>query len=288
MKDLSFSFLTTGLIQVLNIATGLLAARLLLPEGRGELAALLLWPGLLAELGSLGLYDAVLYRAATRTENPRALFAAMAALTAVLSIVLIGIGFIVLPIVFAKHGDNMLTLALYFMCGFLPTYFTSLFSSGLFQGQIQITAWNVLRLLVPATYLIILSSLLLATGTNVADFAAAYVAAQAVAGVTGIVMIARRGWLSLRPDTSVIKGLLSYGIRVHFGEILYSMRQRLDQAAIAYWLPSADLGLYAVAIAFMSRYRISKASHEANLQRLADAAAAGEAANERGALPETP
>ncbi|MFO1013801.1 MAG: MFS transporter [Caulobacteraceae bacterium] len=48
------------------------------------------------------------------------------------------------------------------------------------------------------------------------------------------------------------------------------------------------LGLYAVAIAFMSRYRISKASHEANLQRLADAAAAGEAANERGALPETP
>lgn len=248
MKDLSFSFLTTGLIQVLNIVTGLLAARLLLPEGRGELAALLLWPGLLAELGSLGLYDALLYRAATRTESPRALFAAMAALATALSIVLIGIGFIVLPVVFAKHGEDMLTLALYFMCGFLPTYFTSLFTSGLFQGQLQITAWNILRLLVPATYLAILGSLLLAAGTDVADFAAAYVAAQAIAGITGVVFVARRGWLALKPDMRVIKGLLSYGVKVHFGEILYSLRQRLDQAAIAYWLPSAELGLYAVAL----------------------------------------
>lgn len=248
MKDLSFSFLTTGLIQGLNIVTGLLAARLLLPEGRGELAALLLWPGLIAELGSLGLYDALLYRAATRTVSPRALFAAMAALTAALSVTLIAIGFVVLPIVFAKHGDDMLTLALFFLCGFLPTYFTSLFSSGLFQGQLQIAAWNVLRLLVPATYLVILVALLLSAGTNVADFAAAYVAAQAVAGVTGLVLIARRGWLSFAADSDVIKGLLAYGIKVHVGEILYSLRQRLDQAVIALWLPSAELGLYVVAL----------------------------------------
>ena len=46
MKDISVSFLTTAYIQALNIVTGLLAARLLLPEGRGELAALMLWPGL--------------------------------------------------------------------------------------------------------------------------------------------------------------------------------------------------------------------------------------------------
>ncbi len=50
MRDISVSFAATGAIQVVNIATGLLAARLLLPEGRGELAAIMLWPGILAEI----------------------------------------------------------------------------------------------------------------------------------------------------------------------------------------------------------------------------------------------
>ena len=48
-RDVSISFATTLYIQVLNIATGLIAARLLLPEGRGELAAQILWTGLVAE-----------------------------------------------------------------------------------------------------------------------------------------------------------------------------------------------------------------------------------------------
>ena len=55
MKDVSVSFFTTGIVQVVNIATGLLAAWWLLPEGRGELAAIILWPGLIAELGNRGV-----------------------------------------------------------------------------------------------------------------------------------------------------------------------------------------------------------------------------------------
>ena len=59
MKDVTVSFATTAFIQVTNIATGLLAARLLLPEGRGELAEILLWAGLIVEFGILGLSDEV-------------------------------------------------------------------------------------------------------------------------------------------------------------------------------------------------------------------------------------
>ena len=65
VRDVSISFATTLYIQVVNVATGLLAARLLLAEGRGELAALMLWPGLVAELGCLALSDAMLYRLAS-------------------------------------------------------------------------------------------------------------------------------------------------------------------------------------------------------------------------------
>jgi O-antigen/teichoic acid export membrane protein len=248
MKDVSVSFFTTALIQVVNIATGLLAARLLLPEGRGELAAIILWPGLIAELGNLGLHDALLYRAATRSANPRELFAAAMVLVGTLSGILIAIGLIVVPIVFESHTPDVQTIAIYFLCAYLPTYFTSLFTSGMFQGNLEITTWNALRALVPLTYLVGIVLLLLVGVSGVADFAIAYIVAQLAAAAAGFFLLARRGWISWQAKPEVMRSLVVYGIKVHVGEVLYSLRQRIDQAVISLWLPVADLGLYVVAL----------------------------------------
>jgi O-antigen/teichoic acid export membrane protein len=248
MKDVTVSFFTTGVVQVVNIATGLLAAWWLLPEGRGELAAIILWPGLIAEMGNLGVYDALLYRAASRSATPRELFAASMALVGALSAVLIGVGLVIVPHVFANHSELVQTIAVYFLCAYLPTYFTSLFVSGLFQGSLQITTWNMLRSLVPITYLtgICVKGLLDVTG--VTEFAIAYIAGQVVAGGAAVYMASRRGWMSWHVKPQVIRSLITYGIKVHVGEVLSSLRQRIDQAVIAYSLPPADLGLYAVAL----------------------------------------
>jgi O-antigen/teichoic acid export membrane protein len=61
-------------------------------------------------------------------------------------------------------------------------------------------------------------------------------------------MACRRGWASWHVKPRVIRSLIVYGIKVHVGEVLSSLRQRIDQAVIAYTLPPADLGLYAVAL----------------------------------------
>jgi O-antigen/teichoic acid export membrane protein len=248
MKDVSVSFFTTGVVQVVNIATGLLAAWWLLPAGRGELAAIILWPGLIAEMGNLGVSDALLYRAATRGATPRELFAASIALVAALSLVLIGVGLIVIPHVFANHSPEVQTVAIYFLCAYLPTYFTSLFVSGLFQGTLQITTWNMLRSLVPVTYLAGICLLGVAGVTGVKEFAIAYIAGQLVAGAAAVYMAGRRGWISWHVKPQVIRSLITYGVKVHVGEVLSSLRQRIDQAVIAYFLPPAELGLYAVAL----------------------------------------
>ena len=49
------------LVVLLNAGTGILTARALHPQGRGELAAILLWPQLLAGTLTLGLPSAVTY-----------------------------------------------------------------------------------------------------------------------------------------------------------------------------------------------------------------------------------
>ena len=248
MKDVSVAFVTTGVIQGVNIITGLLAARLLLPEGRGELAAIILWAGIIAELGNLGLHDALLYRSATRSASPRSLFAASMALIGALSVVLIAVGLVVVPMIFESHSAEMRTIAIIFLCAYMPTYFTSLFTSGMFQGNLQMTVWNMLRVLVPTTYLAVIGILWLVFEAGVAEFAAAYITSQAVAAGVGLYMVARRGWMAWKAELEVVRSLVVYGVKVHVGEVVYSLRQRLDQALISLWLPLSDLGLYAVAL----------------------------------------
>ncbi|MGQ0663930.1 MAG: lipopolysaccharide biosynthesis protein [Pseudomonadota bacterium] len=248
MKDISVSFLATALIQAANIATGLLAARLLLPEGRGELAAIMLWPGLIAELGILGLSDSVLYHAATRRASPRALFAAMASLAAGLSVVLIAAGLVILPLVLAAYPPELQRLAVLYLGAFLPTYFGALFLATLFQGQLELVIWNGLRCVVGLGYLGFILVLLAVGAATVGGFALAAILANLAALAAGLALAWREGWVALRPRLEVMKELVVYGAKVHLGEMLNSVRQRLDQAVVALWLPAADLGLYVVAL----------------------------------------
>jgi O-antigen/teichoic acid export membrane protein len=247
VKDISVSFGATALIQVTNIATGLLAARLLLPEGRGELAEIVLWAGLIVEFGILGLSDALLYRAATAAASPRTLFACSVALVAVLSVVLVAAGFVIEPLVI-PDAPQTLHLALLFLVGYVPLYLGSLFAASMFQGHLDMVTWNVIRGLVAMGYLVFIALAYALGHGTVAGFASANLLGLALALAVGLVLLARRGWIGLEADGATLRGLVVYGAKVHVGELLNSARQKVDQALVAFWLPHSELGLYVVAL----------------------------------------
>lgn len=248
MKDLSISFLATAVIQVINIATGLLAARLLLPEGRGELAEIMLWAGLIVEFGIVGLSDALLYRAATAAAKPRELFAAMAALTIVFSILLIAAGLIIEPYIFAGRDTYLLRLSLVFLIAYVPTNLGALFVASMFQGYLDMLTWNLLRGVVAVGYLAFIGVAIALGQATVEGFAAAYILSTFASLVLGLVLLARRGWIGAELRWATVKGIVIYGAKVHVGEMLNSARQKIDQALVALWLPHSDLGLYVVAL----------------------------------------
>jgi O-antigen/teichoic acid export membrane protein len=248
MKDMSWSFVTTGIIQVVNILTGLLAARLLGPEGRGELAEIMLWPGLLVEFGIIALSDALLYRAATRAAPPKALFATIMWLGAALSVVLIVAGYAIIPVLLSGESARLQAIESWYIAAYVPVYLFALFVATMFQGHLDIRAWNVVRLLVGVGYLGFILTLWAAQGASVQGFALAYVAGTALSVIVGLVWLWRKGWVGWKPDLGVAKGLLGYGARVHVGEIVNSARQRIDQAAVSLFLTAHDMGIYAVAL----------------------------------------
>jgi O-antigen/teichoic acid export membrane protein len=247
LRDISVSFVATGLIQATNIATGLLAARILLPEGRGELAEIMLWAGLIVELGILGLSDALLYRAATNSASPQKLFAAATVLTLILSAILIVAGFVVEPLVI-HDSPATLDLALIYLVAFVPIYLSSLFVTTIFQGQLDIVTWNLLRGTVALGYLLLIGVVYVTGHATVAGFAAANLMGMLLSCILGVFLLARRGWIGLRIDAPTLRGLVVYGAKVHVGEMMNSARQKIDQALVALWLPHAELGMYVVAL----------------------------------------
>ena len=248
MKDISVSFLTTAYIQALNIVTGLLAARLLLPEGRGELAALMLWPGLVCELGALALSDALLYRLASNLAPPRRLFAAMVWLTAALTLVLVPIGIALLPQVMTTQDADIRMVAPWVMAAYVPSYFAALFVANLFQARMELVTWNLVRAVVPTVYLLGIALLGVSLAPEAPEFAAAFVAAQLLSAAIGIALAARRGWVAFAADPADLRALVVYGAKAHASEVLHSLRLKLDQAVVALLMPASDLGLYAVAL----------------------------------------
>src|SRR3990172_9028420 len=85
VSTLSRHYLSTvaanGAILLLGVLSGVLAARLLGPETRGELTVIILWPSAVVYiLGSLGLHDATTYFAARHPERLNAVFTVLQAL----------------------------------------------------------------------------------------------------------------------------------------------------------------------------------------------------------------
>lgn len=248
MKDISFSFLTTLLIQIVNIVTGLLAARLLLPEGRGELAEIMLWPGLLIEFGILAMSDALLYRAATRAASPKKLFATVMLLGAILSVVLIALGYLIIPHMVANDSPMVRGVEGWYIATYIPVYLFALFVATMFQGHLDIVAWNVIRSLVGLGYLGFIAGFWFAGLTNVEHFAFAYIAGTLLSSLVGVLWLWRKGWIDWRPDWQTARDLVTYGARVHLGEMVNSLRQRVDQMAVSLFLTASDMGLYVVAL----------------------------------------
>lgn len=248
MKDIATSVVATALIQILNIISGVLLARLLLPAGRGELAAIILWPSMVAAIGILGLHEAIAFHAAKRSHKPGEIFAASLTLGLLLSIVLVPVGYVVVKVVFADYRAEVRDAAFLYLA-IIPLILFGTYFTALFQGSLKLLEWNILRTVVHAAYTLLIPLFYWLGFVSVFAFALASLLAYAITAATGLGLHYRRGWLRLRPSLEAAKDLLRYGSKVHLGYIVSFVSGRLDQLLISVVLAAADLGLFVVATA---------------------------------------
>ena len=248
---LSLSLGVSFVIQALNAGTGVLLARALGAEGRGELAAAIIWPSMLAGLGSLGLADAATFHAARQTAATAVVAGSAVALAVIQSLVLVAVGVLVVPLALSGYGEEAARASFLYLF-FIPLNLLTLALLGILNGLQRFRAFNALRLLVIACSAAGIAGLWVGDHLTVLAATVVYLAANGLVLAGAALAVARS--LDGRPsvDSTVARGLWLYGLKSHTSSVPLIMNERLDQLLISVVLAPVQLGLYVVAVTLTS------------------------------------
>lgn len=247
MKDLLSSSVAFVLNALLNLATGVLAARLLGPDGRGELAVVVLWPQLVAAIGVALVTDAVVHASAGRSAVYPRIFASAMACGVLLTVPLVALGLFIEPFVYRLYRPEVAELGRLYLL-YIPLTMLATFAAAIFQGSLNFVAWNALNVFVSAAYLCFVLLLLVGEAASVGSFAVSSLLANGATLLLAIFLLTKRGWVGFRPDPALMRKFLIYGLPIAAANLLIVAGERLDQAAISQFRNESELGLYVVAL----------------------------------------
>jgi len=243
----------------LNAVTGILTARLLAPEGRGELVAIGIWPVLVAGLTSLGLPSALVYHGRRNPAKVGELTASAMALAAIAGLVGTAIAWVILPFWLQAHPPAIINAARYCLLGTVVSTMTVVGRAS-WEARGDFRSSNLSQMAPPALTIVGLVGLA-ATGTLTSITAAAvYIGVGLPVLLWMLVALVEHHGLTRQTLRGEWGELLHYGARSYGVDLFGVLALYLDQALVVGLLSPAAMGIYAVAL---SLSRIINAVHAA-------------------------
>ncbi len=240
------TFFASAAIQALYVVTGIVLARALGPQARGEVAAILLWTMLVATAGQIGLPEAVTYETARDRARARMVVGTATRTWVVLSPALIGVGALVLTATLGRYGDSIRTTGYVFLT-VIPLYVGASIGTAALQGLRALGAFNAARSAVPITIASLLVGLAAAGSLTVRTAIYAYIATYLVTLVFSVYLLRSRRLWSFDFDRSTLRRLLGYGGRSYTIFVTLTLTGILSLLLISVVLGATSLGLFVVA-----------------------------------------
>jgi O-antigen/teichoic acid export membrane protein len=244
--DVFLTFAGKGATLVLGVVTAAVIARRLGPSGQGIFAVAYILTLMLVQMGGLGLSTANSYFVARSPAQLPKIIANAFWLAAFLGLALGGVGVLIklaAPDVIEGLGWTPLLVTL----AGVPGGLAALFLQSVLLGKGRMVAYNAVEVgqaALTLTALVAGFALfdLRLTGTLAILAAGRYAAVAAYA-----VLLARRSRIFGRPDTALVRTMLSYGFRVYVALLASFLVIRLDLLLVNAFLGRAEAGLYSVA-----------------------------------------
>lgn len=236
------------LVVALNVATGVLTARVIGPEGRGVFTAVTFWPLFISFVAVAGLGNAAVVRLRTEPDRAGGIVAATLSLALLAGLAAGALGALAAPWLMGhRYGPDVVAFAV--------------------AATLVVTVLNCLNLVLRPLLIGLdrLGAANAGTWANAGLYLAALLGVWGAWGLTGetaalcqfgagaviLAWLGRRLFAAVRPSLAGWRGharaLGAFAGRAAPGEVMATIAQNLDKLVLVPLIPAAELGLYAVA-----------------------------------------
>jgi len=242
---------TNLLLAALGMTSGVLAARLLGPHGRGQLAAIQNWPSFIANLAMFGMPEAIVYYSACdRSAAGRYLGSAIVVALAS-SVPFIAAAYLLMPMLLHAQASPIMCAGRWYLL-LVPIYALVGMLMHPLRGRSDFTPWNLMRLMPNVMWIGVLVLAWICSRPVATFVADANLVALALLIFPFAAIVSRRVPGPFTPDFQRVPSMLRYGLPCMMTGAPQMLNLRLDQMLMASLLPARDLGLYVVAVAWSS------------------------------------
>ena len=234
-------------ILAINVLTGIITARTLGPEGRGEQAALIVWPEFMANVITLGIPSALVYNLRRYPEERSNFFSAAVILCAILGIGSATVGILFLPQWLSQYPTETIRMAQLLM-PIVPIFLLAQLFALALDACSQFAISNIGRYMMPLGTLLLLYGLVISHNITPYTAALAYILPGIVVFLSRVAYLRKVFKFQWSGLTKTYRRLMSYGVRSYGVELVKTLSGKLSQVVIVGLLSSSNLGIYVVAL----------------------------------------
>ena len=241
----------------LGIASSVIVARALGPEGKGEYALVVLIAVLLQTTGSMGLDQAASYQVARGKEHARRLAATLALASGALGIALCGLHWVLTQIPWYIHylaTAGVEPALVWIVVAILPATLAGQSLTASLLGLERYGVYNAASLTTPLTSLLLLLVFVPGMDLGVAGAVGAVAGASVVTLLVALLLVMRSA--PPAPTGSRSPGFgeaFSFGWRAHIANLAWFLHYRLDMFLVGYMVGPVGLGFYSTAVGLVEK-----------------------------------
>lgn len=251
MKKILYTLSGTVTIQIIGIITGILVARILGVDGRGQLAAIITWVSCITYIGDLGLPVAYTYTSAREKIQIPYLISNTLLITPIQWAVLFLAGAVIIWNVLHQISREVAITAIIFLAAYIPLNLFTRYFNAIHQGCKNFGYFNIVRLSVPFGYLLTLFVFILIGLQSVHWIVSANIISNIFALALAILftfMYFSKKIGKPQFDLHLLYKNIRYGLVAFFGNLQPFNSLRIDILILTMLVSTFDLGLYTVAI----------------------------------------
>jgi O-antigen/teichoic acid export membrane protein len=246
--DFTPTIMTNVAIAIMTFVTGPLAARLLGPEGRGDLAAIQIWPTFIASIAVLGLPDATAYFSARQPEYARRYVASGIACAIPASLLFMCLSYVAMPTLLIAQSAATIASAQLYALFLIPLQAWLLIQLHALRGRNDLSVWNLLRAGLTVCWLAVILLAALLGRATAHWITMAYLVFLVLLSLLTASVVSRRLKGLFAPEVALLGPMLHYGVRALIGIAPALVNARLGQMLLAAFFEPRSLGLYVVAL----------------------------------------